>query len=203
MRSMLSGLTSRWTIPASWIAANPAMHAGRVGQPLRQRTKRLVLLDEVAQRAAGRELHREEPVAVGVADVEDAADVRVPNRPAEAQLAREALLPARIVGERRLQDLDRHDRRRHAIERAQHDAAAALAEDRLDLIAPREQVAGLDLRRALARDRGFVGDGGDATFVFRFGSRDVRRRIVAHAPRQRLAIFARLSKDLPQDLTAG
>ena len=69
-------------------------HAGRVGESLGQRTQRLVLLDEIAQRAAGRELHREEAVAVGVADVEDAADVRVANRAAEAQLALRTASPS-------------------------------------------------------------------------------------------------------------
>ena len=142
--------------------------AGRVGEAFGQRAERLVLLDEVAQRAAGGVLHREEPVAVGVTNVEDAGDIRVADRAAQPQLALEPLLPARIVRQPRLQHLDRHDGRRHAIERAQHDAAAALPEHRLDLIAPREQVSRLDLLRDLARHRRLVGHGGDAAFVLCF-----------------------------------
>ena len=194
MRSTLSGLTSRWTIPASWIAAKPGDHTRRVREPFGQRTKRLVLLDEIAQRAAGRELHRQEAVALGVADIEDAADVRVPDRSADAQLAREPLLPARVVRQPRLQNLDRHDRGRDAIERPQDDAAAALTEDRLDLIPTREHVSWLDLRSPLARDGGLFGDGGDAGLVVRLEPLRQRTNRCA-SPGQRLAIFARLSKD--------
>jgi len=47
-------------------------------------------------------------VAVGLADVEDAADVRMLDLPAQAQLAREPLGPARIARQLLAEDLQRH-----------------------------------------------------------------------------------------------
>ena len=98
----------------------------RVRESLFDRTQRPVPLEEVAQRAARRELHRQEPVTVGVADVEDAADVRMANRAAEAQLAREPFRPALDrASSSGFSTLTATTVCADAIERAQHDAAAA------------------------------------------------------------------------------
>src|SRR5262245_60031291 len=108
------------------------------------------------------------------------------NRAAEAQLSSEPLLPAGIVGQPRLQNLDRDDSRRYAIECAQDDAAASLADDRLNLITASEQVPRLDLGSPLARDARLIRHGGDAALVFLLRSRYIRRRFVAHGTGERL-----------------
>src|SRR5262245_61551394 len=89
----------------------PGDGEGGVCEPVGQGTEGLVLLDEIAQRAARGVLHCEEAVSLSVANIEDATDIRMLNRPAEAQLSLEPLLPAGIVSQSGLQNLDRHDGR--------------------------------------------------------------------------------------------
>ena len=124
-------------------AIDPGTRPGRVGGRLRVPALRL---DLRANRPHRRQLHREEFLAVGLADVEHAADVRVLDVPPDAQLAREPLGPNRIDRVFAPQDLQRHGNPRDAIERAQHAPAGPRPEHRLDLIAPGQHIAMVQLR---------------------------------------------------------
>src|SRR5262249_8389670 len=102
--------------------------------------------DEIAERAAVGDLHREKAIAVALAYVEDTAHVRMADWATEAELSREPLRPALIVDELLLEHLHRYDRLRRSVERAQHDPTAALPHDRLELVPPRQHHATLDVR---------------------------------------------------------
>ena len=71
----------------------------RVLEPLGERPlRRAAVLHQIAQRAARTQLHGDEPVAVGMPELEDPADVGMADRARDLHLAREALDPAALEG---------------------------------------------------------------------------------------------------------
>ena len=66
------------------------------------------VLDELAERLAFDQLHRDEEVSVGGPDVVHGDDVRVIERRGRARLLLEAGAPLGVLGKSRREDLDRH-----------------------------------------------------------------------------------------------
>ena len=71
---MFSGLTSRWTRPALWIASKPRQELRGDVLGLLE-VQRSALLEHLEQRAAVDVLHRHQLAAVDLDQVEDSADV--------------------------------------------------------------------------------------------------------------------------------
>ena len=131
-------------------------HRPRVGHFLLERPlQRPPALQLVTERATPRNLHRQKAVTIGLADVEDPADVRVLDRPPQPQLARKSLLPLGVAREFGLEDLQRHDILGRPIEHPQDDSAPPLPDDVLDLISARQHRPPLDVRRPLS-DEGLL-----------------------------------------------
>ena len=159
----------------------PGDHRLGVRQAVREwPRRRQAALQLLAQGAALGQLHGQELVSVGLADVEDAADVPVLNRSRQAQLAGEALVPFGIARQLGLEHLQSDHDLRGPIEHPQDDAAAALPDDLLDLIALREDGAALDVGGPLADER-FTRDLGHA--VLGPGPRAVVVRRLPHDAR--------------------
>ena len=87
-------------------------------------------------------LHRQEQVAVGLADVVDAADVRVRDLPRRAHFVVELREPRRVVRERRRQELQRDRLAELQVVGPIDLAHAAAAEQADDAVAAVEQRAG-------------------------------------------------------------
>ena len=102
-------------------------------------SRRLVGVGQPAQGVAERaraELHRDEPVAVHLSDLEDAPDVGVHDRARHLHLAHEPTDPALVLGALGEEQLDGDGLAHDPIEGAEDHAAAALAQDRLELEPP-------------------------------------------------------------------
>ena len=95
---------------------------------------------------AAHELHREEDLAVGLADVEDPADRRMRDLPRESHFVEDAL--ARL-GARRVDQLQRDRRLEHEVVGAPDVAHAAAADPRDHPVAAGEHVAGRERRAAV------------------------------------------------------
>ena len=157
IRSTFCGVTSRWMMPTAWIAASPAQRArastrrSASGRRVRASARRAAA---AAAPIAGGQLHGDEPVPVGVAELEHPADVGVADGARHLHLAREPLDPALLAGARpALQDLDRDRLPQHTVPGAKHLAAAPFADDRLDLVAGVEHGARLERRHGLDAQR--------------------------------------------------
>ena len=109
------------------------------------------------------ELHRQEGLSVGLADVVDPAYVRMRDLARGADLAPKACQPLGIAHERRRQELQRDDLAKRQILGAIHFAHPAFADDPDDAIAAGEQRAGrkasADARVAPGRRRDPSQDG--------------------------------------------
>jgi hypothetical protein len=159
----------------------PRDHRLCIGQAVRERPRRRqTALQLLAQGAALGQLHGQELVPVRLADVEDPADVPMLNRPRQAQLAREALVPLGVARQLGLEHLQGHHDLRRPVEDPQDDAAAALPDDFFDLIALRQDRAALDVGGPLTDER-FARDLGHA--VLGPGARAVVIRRLPHDAR--------------------
>ncbi len=105
-------------------------------QPFLQRALRPIFTgaQQLAQGAPRRQLHGDEPVAVGVAQVEDAADVGVADGPGHAHLARQAVDPALLARPFWMQNLNGNGLTQRTIPGAKHRPAAAFTDGGLDLV---------------------------------------------------------------------
>ena len=126
----------------------PLVRRGQPGAELPRDLERLVLgqpADAAQQRRqvlAVHVLHREEQLAVDLADVVDAADVRVRHLPRGAHLVVELREPRRIVRERRRQELQRDRLAEPQVVGAIDLAHAAAPEQADDAIAAVEDAPG-------------------------------------------------------------
>ena len=100
-----SGLRSRCTMPRAVRAREPVRELR--GDLEERGAGHGPVPDELAQRPARHELHREERRAVGLADVVDRDDVRVVQGGGGARLVREAREALLVVGEMRGKNLER------------------------------------------------------------------------------------------------
>ena len=117
-------------------------HAARVGQLLLERAVPSPLAQGGPQRAGDGILHDEQATPLGLEDVVDPADVRVPDGSPETKLAVELLGGPRPRPLGRFQDLQRDPELRALIEGPVHDAATATPQLQLDEVPVREQLAG-------------------------------------------------------------
>ena len=102
---MLSGLTSRWTMPAACAAARPSATPTRSSTPCRHVRRRCRC--PRLERAAVDEFRDEIRPAVDIPDVVHREQVRMIERGEHAGFALEAGQPIGVRGEQRRQDLDR------------------------------------------------------------------------------------------------
>ena len=137
----LAGFRSRCSTPRSCAAASPAQSCraissalsfGEIADALQQR--RQVLAVDV--------LHRQEVLPVDLADVVDAADVRMRELPRDADFGEEALAADRIARQRARQELQRDRLSELEVVGAVDLAHAAAAEQADDAVAVGEDDAG-------------------------------------------------------------
>ena len=105
----------------------------------RRRTQHL------AQRSAGRQFHRDKPVAVRVSQLEHPAHIGMTDRARDLHFAGQSFDPALLACALRMQDLHRDQLAKNPVPRAIHRAAASLAKRRLDLVSLREDESRADL----------------------------------------------------------
>ena len=152
---MFSGLRSRWTTPFSCAAARPCAICCAIWIARAQR-QRARAAQQLRQRLAFDERHRQVLDAVDLAEVVNADDVLVGDLAREHQLALEALLELFRGGgvrlRRRTDHLDRHRHAQLVIERLVDGAHAAGAEQLQDRVARTDLLPGLE--RAIAGAHG-------------------------------------------------
>ena len=145
------GLMSRWMTPSLVGHLERAAQLLADGEHDRHR-EGAAALDDVLERLALHQLHRDEVQARHLAEVVRPHHVPVRDLPRQLDLLLEALQRRRLgphrFGEERL---DRDRLLQLAVPGPVHDAHAADAEHALDLVAPREQLAGLEGARRLHR----------------------------------------------------
>ena len=136
-----SGLMSRCTSPAVWIASSPARNCEAISRAswsssgLRSRSR-------IGQRHPVDELHRHQLPAVELDQVEDAADVWRDHFAGRADFLAQAVERPLVGQQRHPHGLERHVDPQLEIEGAKDLAHAAASEQRADAIAVAEHMAG-------------------------------------------------------------
>ena len=131
--STLPGLTSRWTRPAWW-ACDRAAATARPMTSVSSMPQATRLVEQRPQRPPGHELHHDGGPPVLLDGVVDADDVRVVEAGRGDGLAAEALDDDGVVGQRRLQQLDRDLPIEDRVGRHPHLAHAAVSQSPVEAV---------------------------------------------------------------------
>ena len=103
--------------------------------------ERIAQSDHVGQIAAFNQFHRDEQLALGLAEVVHGDDVGVLDGAGRPRLAQEALLHLLRLAEARAQQLERHVTAQHRVVGLPHDAHRALSQQLMQLVLAEPPVA--------------------------------------------------------------